>query len=117
MYYIGQAKYIVLVALLALFFPTVGQRESLSNELYHRSADAADRDGNTAEDEQIPAPYGPCHLLKGVTQREVALSALPCAARQLMPPPHTRYFSRLRPTAVIISSITPLFHALQVFRL
>lgn len=109
-------KYILLLILLALLLPTTVLRESLGNEQYPRSADAADIDENTAEDEQIPAPSDPCHLLKGVAHRRVARSALPSVTYQLIQHTNGRGFGRLRSSAAIASQAAPLYQMLQVYR-
>jgi len=82
-----QVTSVLLVALLVLSCPCAVLSASLSSELYTRSADAGDMDDNTADEERIPAPFGPYPLLKGVSQRGIARFALPCATRQLIPPP------------------------------
>jgi hypothetical protein len=112
----GQMKYILLLTLLALFFPTTVPRESLSNELYPRSANDADMDENTAEGKQIPAPSGPCHLLKGVTYRRVALSALPFVTHQLIQHTNGHVFGRLRSSVAIAYQAAPLYQMLLVYR-
>jgi len=83
----GQVTYVLLVALLVLSCPCAVLSESLSCELYPRSADAGDMDDNTANEEQLPAPSGSYLLLTGVSQHGIARFALPCATRQLIPPP------------------------------
>ena len=112
----GQVTYVLLVALLVLSFPCAVLNESLSSEQYPRSADAGDMDDNTADEEQIPAPSGPSPLLKGISQRRIVRSALPCVTRQLISHSQGRVLLRLRSAAALIYQAEPLYQALQVYR-
>ena len=113
----GQGKYILLLTLVVLSFLTAVLSASLSSELSPRSANVADMDEDTAEDEQTPDPSGPCHQLKGVTKRRVDLSSLPLMTRHLLSHPRGHAFGRFCPSsAAVVYPAAPLYHALQVYR-
>jgi hypothetical protein len=113
----GQFKYILLLTLVVLSFLTAVLSASLSSELYLRSANAADMNEDTAEDEHTPAPSGPCHRLKGVTKQSVDLSSLPLMTRRLISHPRGHAFGRFcHSSAAIVYHDAPLYQALQVFR-
>lgn len=113
----GQMKYILLPALLVLFFLSAVLSKPLSCDLRLCSVDAADMDNDTADDEQTPIPSGPSHLLKGITKRRIDLPALLFVTRH--PIPHTpgHAFGRFcHSSAAIVYRDVLLYQALQVYR-
>ena len=113
----GQCKYLLLLTLVVLSSLTAVLSASLSSALSPHSANAVDRDEDTAEDEQTPTPSGPCHQLKGVTKRRVDLSSLPLMTRHLLSHLRGHALGRFcHSSAAVVYPTAPLYHALQVYR-
>ena len=113
----GQMKYLLLLALLVLSFLSAVLGEPLSYELCPCPGDAADRDNDTGQDEQVPIPSSPSPWLTGVIKRRVDLPTLQVVTRRPLPHPPGPALGHFGPSAAaLIYHAAPLYQTLQVYR-